>query len=162
MSTLLSAGALVGALSAVTASSGYSGVAALVLCFTSTALYLLHSGVGFLGYAYLLVYVGAIAILLLFAVMLSSAAAGLRPLSAGGYTAALLSGGAACCAALLGGLPVLPRECPLASLPLPLPGREGTPAASSAYLLECLPETAAAAAILLLAMCGAVALAKDG
>lgn len=81
VTALLALGALSGALGAATAASGYSGILYLLLCFTCAAFYLLCAGAGFLGYAYLLVYVGAIAILFLFANMLSVRSSGRTPSS---------------------------------------------------------------------------------
>ena len=71
----LSLAALGAALLACTATSGSAAVVYLVGCFGLAALRLLAGGAGFLGFAYLLVYVGAIAILALFAVMLTEAGA---------------------------------------------------------------------------------------
>jgi len=152
---------LAGALGAVTAASGYSAVVYLVVCFTSAALYLLGAGAGFLGFAYLVVYVGAIAILVLFVVMLAGSRGGTLQ-AAGGASVSWILGITAVTAALARGVPsALPSGALLARRSAPLPASSTLPLLLSNTFGEGLPLTLLATVILLFAMCGAVALAKS-
>ena len=152
---------LAGALGAVTAASGYSAVVYLVVCFTSAALYLLGAGAGFLGFAYLVVYVGAIAILVLFVVMLAGSRGG-TPQAAGGASVSWILGLTAVTAALARGVPsALPSGAALAAEAAPLPASSTLPLLLSDTFGGGLPLTLLATVILLFAMCGAVALAKS-
>jgi len=67
---LLSALAMISGVMVITSKSPVSSVLFLVSVFVNSACYLVILGVGFIGLSYLIVYVGAIAILFLFVIMM--------------------------------------------------------------------------------------------
>ena len=152
MTLLLALGALTAALLAVTTPRGSAAVLYLVGCFSLAACRMLLGGAGFVGFAYLLVYVGAIAILALFAVMLTEGATPGRPTAGLSVPLALLAGAGALASPLAASL--APRA------PL-LPAAPGDAELHAAYLFgEAAPHTLLLAVLLLLAMAGSVALAQ--
>lgn len=153
MTPLLSLGALAAALLAVTTPSGSAAVLYLVGCFSLAACRMLVGGAGFVGFAYLLVYVGAIAILALFAVMLTEGATPGRPTAGLSTPLALLLGAGALASPL--------ASAGLAPQPLVLPAAPVGAELHAAYLFgEAAPYTLLLAVLLLLAMAGSVALAQ--
>ena len=72
---LLALAATVSALCVITVRSPVSAVLWLIAVFVTTAAYLVNSGLAFIGLSYIIVYVGAIAVLFLFVVMMLNVAA---------------------------------------------------------------------------------------
>lgn len=69
---LLALSAIICSILVITATSPVSSVIYLIAVFINSAGYLLVLGLGFVGLAYLIVYIGAVAVLFLFVVMLLS------------------------------------------------------------------------------------------
>jgi len=69
---LLALGAIICSILVITATSPVASVMYLIAVFMNSAAYLVLLGLGFVGLAYLIVYIGAVAVLFLFVVMLLS------------------------------------------------------------------------------------------
>ena len=67
---LLATGAIISSILVITSKNPVISVLYLIALFINTAGYLILSGIGFIGIAYILVYIGAITVLFLFVIMM--------------------------------------------------------------------------------------------
>lgn len=67
---LLAVGAILSSVLVITSKNPVISVLYLICVFVNTALYLILLGIGFIGIAYVLVYIGAITVLILFVIMM--------------------------------------------------------------------------------------------
>lgn len=70
MTDFLSIGAIISGILVITSSNPVMSVLFLICVFVNVAGYLIITGVGFIGLSYIIVYVGAIAVLFLFVIMM--------------------------------------------------------------------------------------------